>query len=50
MSRAYIHIGTHMHPIAKGDCRDAMDQIRNEIRSQVAKTPTAKASAIGIVV
>ena len=50
MSRAYIHIGTHMHPIAKGDCRDAMDQIRDEIKSQVAKTPTAKASAIGIAV
>ena len=39
-----------MHPVAKGDCRDAMDQIRDEIRSQVAKTPTAKASAIGIAV
>ena len=50
MSRACIHIGTHMHPVAKGDCRDAMDQIRDEIRSQVAKTPTAKASAIGIAV
>ena len=50
MSRACIHIGTHMHPVAKEDCRDAMDQIRDEIRSQVAKTPTAKASAIGIAV
>ena len=50
MSRACIHIGTHVHPVAKGDCRDAMDQIRDEIRSQAAKTPTAKASAIGIAV
>ena len=50
MLRACIHIRTHMHPVAKGDCRDAMDQIRDEIKSQVAKTPTAKASAIGIAV
>ena len=50
MSRACIHIETHIHPIAKGDCRDAMDQICNEIKNQVAKTPTAKASAIGIAV
>ena len=50
MSRACIHIGTHMHPVVKGDCRDAMNQICDEIRSQVAKTPTAKVSAIGIAV
>ena len=50
MSRACIHIGTHMHLVAKGDCTDAMDQVRNEIKSQVAKTPTAKTSAIGIAV
>ena len=50
MSRACIHIETHMHHVVKGDCRDAMDQIRDEIRSQVAKTTTAKASAIGIAV
>ena len=25
MSRACIHMGTHFHPIAKGDCRVAMD-------------------------
>ena len=50
MSRACIHIGTHKHPVAKGDCQDAMDHIREEIKTQVAKTPSAKASAIGIAV
>ena len=25
MSRACIHMGTHLHPMAKGDCRAAMD-------------------------
>ena len=33
MSRAYIQIGTYMHPVVKGDCKDAMDQICDEIRS-----------------
>ena len=50
MSRACIHMGTHLHPMAKGDCRAAMDQIREEVKLQVAKTPSAKASAIGITV
>ena len=44
MSRACIHIGTHKHPVAKDDCRDAMDQIRKEIKVQVAKIPSTKAS------
>ena len=50
MLRACIHIGTHKHPVAKDDCRDAVDQIREEIKTQVAKTPSAKASAIRIAV
>ena len=50
ISRACIHIGTHKHPVAKGDCRDTMDQIREEIKVQVANTLSAKASTIGIVV
>ena len=50
MSRACIHMGTHLHPVAKGDCRAAMDQIKEEMKLQVAKTPLAKKSAIGIAV
>ena len=48
MSRACIHMGTHLHPVVKGDCKAAMDQIREEVKLQVAKTPSAKTSAIGI--
>ena len=48
MSRTSIHIGTHIHLVAKGDCRDAMEQIHDEIKTQVTKTPTAKVNAIGI--
>ena len=50
MSRAYIHFGTHEHPVAKGNCRATMEQIRDIVMAQVAKTPTAKASTIEIAV
>jgi hypothetical protein len=50
MSRAAVHIGTHDHPVADGDCREAMDLIRDQIMTQVALTPNAKNSAIGMAV
>ena len=50
ISQACIHFGTHKHPVAKDDCRDAMDQIWEEVKIQIAKTPSAKSSAIKIVV
>ena len=50
ISRACIHMGIHLHPVAKGDYRVTMDQIQEEVKLQVAKTPSAKASAIGIAV
>jgi hypothetical protein len=28
MTRAAVHIGTHEHPVADGDCREAMELIR----------------------
>ena len=48
MSRACIHFGTHEHPIAKGNCRVAMKQIRDTVMAQVSKTLTTKPSAIEI--
>ena len=50
MSRAYVHFRTHEHPIATGDCREAMDIIQEKVRDQVAKTPYAEASAISLMV
>jgi hypothetical protein len=50
MSRAAVHIGTHDHPVADGDCREAMDLIRDQIMTQVALTLNAKNSAIGMAV
>jgi hypothetical protein len=50
MTRAAVHIGTHVHPVANGDYREAMDLICGQIMTQVALTPNAKNSAIGMVV
>jgi hypothetical protein len=46
VSRAAVHIGTHEHPVADGDCREALEQIM----TQVARTPNARSSAIGMAV
>ena len=32
MSRACIYMGTHLHSVAKGDCKAAMDQIQEEVK------------------
>jgi hypothetical protein len=50
MTRAAIHFGTHDHPVADGDCREAMDLIRSHVLAEVARTPNAKNSAIGLAV
>ena len=50
MTQACVHFGTHDHPVATGECREAMDIIREKIREQVSRTPHEKASAIFLVV
>ena len=50
MSRACVHLGTHEHLVATGECREAMNIIRERVRDQVLKTPHAKASAISLAV
>ena len=50
MSRACVHFGTHEHHVATGDCREAMDIIREKVRDEVARTPHAKANAISLAV
>jgi hypothetical protein len=50
MSRAAVHFGTHGHPVADGKCREAIDIIRQQIMIQVARTPNAKSSTIGMAV
>ena len=36
--------------MATGECREAMDIIREKVKEQVSKTPHAKASAISLAV
>jgi hypothetical protein len=50
MTRAVVHIGTHDHPVADGDCREGMDLIQDQIRTHVALIPNAKNSTIGTAV
>ena len=50
MSRACIHFGTHEHPVAKDNCRAAMEQIWDTVMAQVSKTPTTKSNAFEIAV
>jgi hypothetical protein len=50
MTCAAVHIGTHVHPVADGDCRETMDLICGQIMTHVALTPNAKNSAIGMAV
>ena len=50
MTRAVLHIGTHVHPVADGDCKEAMDLIRGQIMTHVALTTNAKNNAIGLAI
>jgi hypothetical protein len=50
MTRAAVHLGTHDHLVVDGDCTEAMDLIRDQIMSQVARTLNAKISTIGMAV
>jgi hypothetical protein len=49
MTKAYIHLGMHNHPISDGICRETLDTIFGLIAQKVSKTPTTKTSAIAMV-
>jgi hypothetical protein len=50
MTRVAVHIGTHDHPVADGEYREAMDLIQDQILTEVARIPNTKTSAIGLAV
>ena len=50
MTRATVHFGTHDHPIALGESREAISEIHDAVKEQVSRTPKAKLSAIGMAV
>ena len=47
-SRACIHLGVHAHPVADGQCRESLEAINGLITHAVARTPSAKTSAIAL--
>ena len=50
MTRAAVHFGTHDHPIAPGESREAISEIHDAMKEQAFRTPKAKLSAIGMAV
>lgn len=48
MFRACIHLGNHVHPVAEGQCREILETVAELIVQEVAKTPSAKNSAIAL--
>ena len=50
MTYAALHFGTHDHPVALGECWEAISEIHDAIKAQVSRTPKAKLSAIKMAV
>jgi len=48
LSRVTIHLGTHEHLIAKGMCKESLEEIRVLVEGQVSCTLNAKISAIAL--
>jgi hypothetical protein len=48
MSRVYIHLGMHNHPVSDGICRETLDTIFGLIAQEVSKTPTSKNCTIAM--
>jgi hypothetical protein len=46
LSRAAICLGMHEHLVAKGMCREALEEIKVLVEGQVSCTPNAKIFAI----
>jgi hypothetical protein len=45
-SRAKIHLGIHVHLIAKGKCRKSLKEMKNMVINEVNNTPTTTILAI----
>jgi hypothetical protein len=46
ISKAFIHLSVHDHPLANGTCRESLDMTYQCVANEVLKTPTTKNSAI----
>ena len=45
-TRAFVHLGTHSHPVKDGELRDMRDHTRSLIGEQMERTPGATNSSI----
>ena len=45
-TRAFVHLGTHSHPVKDGELRDMRDRTRSLIGEQMERTPRATNSSI----
>ena len=45
-TRAFVHLGTHSHPVKDGELRDMRDRTRSLIGEQMERTPGATNSSI----
>ena len=46
LTRAFIHLGIHKHPVKDGELRDMQERTRDLIGEQMERTPSATNSAI----
>ncbi len=47
--RVAIHLGVHLHLVANGRCREAMDENKKLIEKEVNRMPNAKISTISLI-
>ena len=45
-TRAFVHLGTHSHPVKDGELRDMWDRTRSLIGEQMERTPGVTNSSI----
>ena len=46
VTRAYVHLGIHAHPVKDGDLRDMLEKSRTLLQEQLERTPSATNSSI----
>ncbi len=49
LSRATIHLGTHVHHASKGKCKESLEDMKNMVVEEVLHMPNATSSTIALV-
>jgi hypothetical protein len=48
LSKVAIHLGTHLHQVTKGMCRESFQEMKNMVVDEVCHKPTATSSTISL--